>query len=231
MNLDDLKTFSGLTLKELAVKFDEQLPPDAYKEVPGGAGLTDIDPGYMKQVLNIVFGLCGIGWGYHYDPNDLKVEVGVKSTSKGDKPAVYATLAQLTFWYKLVGTDPTQELTITIPASGASDNSNAAYAMKGAVTSAIGNAVSLIGFQESVYLGKRDHNTVRRGKATGATSRPGASTRAGATALSKPQISTCRVHNTPMRQYQGKTGPFFAHKIGPGKDDWCYGEATEKKAA
>ena len=62
MNLDELKTLAGLTIKELIAKFDEQLPPDAYKEVPGGAGLTDIDPGYMKQVLNAVFGLCGIGW-------------------------------------------------------------------------------------------------------------------------------------------------------------------------
>ncbi len=45
--------------------------------------------------------------------------------------------------------------------SGASENVNLAYSLKGAITSAIGAAASAIGFQESVYLGLRSHKTVR----------------------------------------------------------------------
>jgi hypothetical protein len=38
--------------------------------------------------------------------------------------------------------------------------------MKGAITNALGNAASNIGFQESVYLGHRSHKTVKAQKAT-----------------------------------------------------------------
>jgi len=60
-------TLTGMTLEEVAVRLDEQLPQDAYKPVPGGADLTDIDPNFMRKVLNDVFGVCGYGWGYDYE--------------------------------------------------------------------------------------------------------------------------------------------------------------------
>jgi hypothetical protein len=55
----------------------------------------------------------------------------------------------------------TQMLGWGLDASGGSDNSSASYAMKGAITNALGNAASNIGFQESVYLGHRSHKTVK----------------------------------------------------------------------
>ena len=51
-------------------------------------------------------------------------------------------------------------MTCEIDASGGSDNDVEAYAMKGAITNALGHASSNLGFQESVYLGKRSHKTV-----------------------------------------------------------------------
>ena len=59
--------------------------------------------------------------------------------------------------------------------------------MSGAITNALGKAVSNLGFQESVYLGKRDHRTVGK-KAT--TSKP-----AGLTgeAVSKPASKAATV--------------------------------------
>ncbi len=232
MQLDDLKTLTGLKLKDLAMKLDEELPGDAYKPVPGGADLTDIDPSYMKQVLNTVFGLCGIGWGYRYDPDDLKVEAGIKPTSKGDKPAMYATLTQLTFWYVLVD-DAGNESRIEVPASGGSDNSNAAYALKGAITSALSAAASLIGFQESVYLGHRSHHTVKGSKKAPAYARPTTASSNGngngKTTTVPPAIQTCPVHKVPMRQYprQDHKGTYFAHQI-DGK--WCYGKTPAANA-
>ena len=128
-----------------------------YSAVPGGADLTDIDPNHMTRVLNAVFGLCGIGWGYTFEPSQIELHYG-------DKLAM-AAVRSLTFWFKLIDEDGSVQ-SFSIQSTGGSDNRNAAYALKGAITSAIGQAASKIGFQESVYLGKRSHRTVS-GKGNG----------------------------------------------------------------
>ncbi|MCJ7435851.1 MAG: hypothetical protein MUO77_20415, partial [Anaerolineales bacterium] len=71
-------------------------------------------------------------------------------------------------------------VTCEIDASGGSDNDVEAYAMKGSITNALGHASSNIGFQESVYLGKRSHKTV------GKTTTPASAAKAAAPAASKP---------------------------------------------
>ena len=76
---DTFKTLTGLTLAEALAKLDEELPPDAYSKGPGAVELTDIDPGYMRQVLNAMFGPCGLGWGYHLAPDYLELTLGEKS--------------------------------------------------------------------------------------------------------------------------------------------------------
>lgn len=160
--MSNLLTLTGLTLAEAVVKLDEELPPDAYSKVPGAVDLTDIDPGYMRRVLNTIFGLCGLGWGYDYAVTDLEVAFGEKLVS--------AVLKRLTFWYTLTAPDGT-ERRFTIMATGASENRTPQYAMKGALTNALGNAVSNLGFQESVYLGHRSHSTVgKKPTATATTS-------------------------------------------------------------
>jgi hypothetical protein len=156
-----LTTLTGLTLAELAAKLDAQLPAEAYKAVPGGADLTDIDPNYMRKVLNECFGLCGVGWGYAYNAADMHTETQERSGANGKRMVQAATLKHLRFWYRLA--DPEgHQVTCEIDASGGSENSVEGYAMKGAITNALGNAASNIGFQESVYLGKRDHKTVKK---------------------------------------------------------------------
>jgi len=220
--IDKLKTLMGLTLKELAVKLDEELPPQAYTPVPGGANLTDIDPNYMRKILNSVFGLCGVGWGYDYSPENMTLTSEVRESKNGPYTVVVAVLKYLRFWYKLVDTDG--KITVhTIDASGGSENGNAAYAMKGAITNGIGNAVSNIGFQESVYLGLRSHRTVGAKKAP-VVGKNGNGNGNGAAAT--PATRTCPIHNVPMREHQRKdgTGTYFAHQHN-GK--WCYGKPVE----
>jgi hypothetical protein len=157
----NIKTFTGLSLEEASAKLDKELPADAYKKVPGGANLTDINPNYMRMILNEVFGMCGFGWGYDYDPIAMTTRNEERTKRNGTKySVVVAALTHLTFWYRLQ--DDTNIVECSIPASGASDNSSDAYSMKGAITNAIGNAVSNIGFQLSVYLGKRDHMNTKR---------------------------------------------------------------------
>ena len=183
MDITNAKTLTGLTVAEAATKLDEQLPPDAYTAVPGGADLTDIDPNYMRKTLNEVFGLCGFGWGYEYDPADMETRNETRKTQSGSREVVVAALKHLRFWYKV--TDGQETSVCTVDASGGSDNSSASYAMKGAITNALGNAASNIGFQESVYLGKRSHKTVKAQKPVSASA---ASTqgKAAAAPASKP---------------------------------------------
>jgi hypothetical protein len=158
-NIQSYTTLTGLTLAQVAEKLDTELPKDAYTAVPGAAGLTDIDPNYMRKVLNETFGMCGIGWGYSYEPGDLIVAVEERKIKAGGVRRVHvASLKRLRLWYKLNG--PAAIHICDVYASGGSDNDVEGYAMSGAITNAIGKAVSNLGFQESVYLGKRSHTTV-----------------------------------------------------------------------
>jgi hypothetical protein len=165
------KTLTGMTLEDVAVRLDEQLPADAYKPVPGGADLTDIDPNFMRKVLNEVFGVCGYGWGYDYDASTIRSRTDVRTNRSGKEyTVIIVTLSFLELWYKLLIED--EVLVCNVPATGSSENSNDAYALKGALTNAIGNAVSNIGFQQSVYLGKRDHRTVKKTTEASRKTRP-----------------------------------------------------------
>ena len=163
MDMNNVKTMTGLTMAEAAAKLDEQLPAEAYTAVPGGADLTDIDPNYMRKVLNEVFGLCGLGWGYEYDPADMEIRSETRQGNGNARNVIVAALKHLRFWYKV--SDGKEASVCTVDASGGSDNSSPSYAMKGAITNALGNAASNIGFQESVYLGHRSHKTVKAQKA------------------------------------------------------------------
>ena len=154
--LSNIFTLTGLTLEEAIQQLDQELPAGAYKALPGAVDLTDIDPNWMRKTLNHVFGLCGLGWGYEFDPANLEYRYESRTNARGNEYGVYvAVLTHLRFWYKLV--DGNTQYNCAIHATGASENANIAYAMKGAITNALGNAVSNIGFQESVYLGLRSH--------------------------------------------------------------------------
>ncbi len=194
MDIKDVKTMTGLTMADAITKLDEQLPADAYSAVPGGADLTDIDPNYMRKTLNEVFGLCGFGWGYEYVPTDMETRQETRKTQSGTREVIVAVLKHLRFWYKV--SDGSGEVTTcTVDASGGSDNSSPSYAMKGAITNAIGNAASNIGFQASVYLGKRSHKTV---KAPAKAAAPVAKAAASKPAPAKAVPATTNVKTTPI---------------------------------
>ena len=183
--LESTKTLTGVSLVDLPALLDEELPKKAYKSIPGADYLTDIDPSYMRDKFNKVFGLSGFGWGYSYSTESISVQQGDVTYKKG-KPGEYtkaiwfAELLELNFWYKLQKEDGAIT-THEIPATGASDNAVAAFALKGAITAAIGNAASNLGWQKSVYMGLRSHKTVGKKKAA-----PKRTTQAAATAKTTP---------------------------------------------
>jgi hypothetical protein len=179
MDYASLKSLTGFSLNQIEVELDRELPADAYSAVPGGANLTDIDPGYMRDELNRLFGICGIGWGYHYDVADVEYEI----VKRGQGTTNSAILKKLVVWFKLVDGDG-GENRLEVPSSGGSLNDNAGYALSGAITNAIGKAVSNIGFQKSVYLGLRSHKTV--GKSGPKPAKPSAPAKPAAKSAAKP---------------------------------------------
>ena len=157
--MQDWKTLTGLTLGQAITKLAEVLPPDAYKKVPGAADLTDIDPAYLTETVTRVFGPCGLGWTFSYNPADLDVRYVERTTRRGDAYAVYeATLARLDLRYCCLNAEDHQTWSEAILANGGSDNEQKGFAVRGALTNAIGAAFAKLCWQILVYKGIVSHD-------------------------------------------------------------------------
>ena len=140
-----MKTLTGMTREQVTEKMQEYLGEDAYKEVGGASYLTDINPAYTRQVLTECFGLCGEGWWYDYDSMNVSLM---------DRPT--ATIEKFYLYYAYTQNGETLASRPVISAAGNS-NRNVEDAMKGAVTSALQKAASMLLFQLDVYKGKVSH--------------------------------------------------------------------------
>lgn len=149
-----LFTFTGIPAIEipqrLAEPFDD---PKAYKGVPGGADLTDINTGHMLERITQVFGPKGLGWNFSFNPADLEL------VNPGEK-RVLVRLRYAVFQYTLF-TASGETHTFEIASSGANANS-VEYAEEGARTSALGAAIKGLCFQLPVYKGLLDHHNAGR---------------------------------------------------------------------
>ncbi len=75
MDYSKLKTLTGVPANEVPAKLAELFEDKkAYKGVPGGANLTDINTGFMIERATQVFGLRGLGWRLDYQSEHLEVE-------------------------------------------------------------------------------------------------------------------------------------------------------------
>ncbi len=147
-----IHTIPGLTWQQVRDLMTAVLPTEAYKAVPGGADLTDINPAYLTEVLDKAFGPCGYGWWFEYG------DVAVQNSGQG-KMAWHAAIDRLEFRYRLVVDG---ELVISEPilANGGSNNSTHEYAVRGAITNALGGAASKLLWQIYVYKGLLSHRNV-----------------------------------------------------------------------
>jgi hypothetical protein len=153
------RTLTGLSMEQAVLRLMDVLPPRAYKAVPGAAGLTDIDPSYLTQVATSVFGLCGLGWKYEYDPASLNVTCMEQTTKSGSVRTVYdALLAMLTVQFRYIDEAGEVHWSEPIPANGGSENDQRGFAVRGALTNAIGAAFAKLCWQLPVYQGKIDHH-------------------------------------------------------------------------
>ena len=154
--LDKLKTLTGIPASKiserLAKPFDD---PAAYKEIKGGvggaAGLTDIDTAWMVERATEVFGPYGLGWKLDWDVDDVVIN--------GDPKRPTVALKRAEFRYILLDKEGKEQICI-VPCTGGSTN-ELPYALKGMETSAIGNALSKMRFQEPVYKGKLSHKNAK----------------------------------------------------------------------
>lgn len=152
------RTLTGLTIEQAVYRLMDVLPPRAYKAVPGAAGLTDIDPSYLTQVVTGVFGLCGLGWKYEYDPCSLDVTCREETTKAGNQRTVYdALLSLLTVQFRFTDDAGNILWSEPIPANGGSENDQRGFAVRGALTNAIGAAFAKLCWQLPVYQGRIDH--------------------------------------------------------------------------
>jgi hypothetical protein len=159
---EQFTTLTGYTMREALAKMNEVLEPNAYKAVSGTAvSLTDIKPAYLTMVLSQVFGPAGLGWHFDYSGVD-KRESGYTNSKGVDKTRWVATIDRLEFRYRYIVGDQ-MYWSLPILANGGSDSSdNPEYAMRGALTNALGAAASKLCWQLRVYMGKLDHTTAAK---------------------------------------------------------------------
>lgn len=160
---DKLFTLTGVPVSQIVEKLAEPFEPQAYKGVPGGADLTDINTGYMIERATQVFGLRGLGWKLEYSPENM-VFIGL-----GEGKRVTAHLKYAVFSYALVNEQG--EIFWYPIITGAANTNDFTYAEEGARTAAIGAALKSLCFQLPVYKGQLDHHNA--GKLLGSDSHPG----------------------------------------------------------
>ncbi len=217
--IENLKTLTGFLVTTLLGIFDEELPEKAYTSVPGASDLTDIKPAWMNEYFNRYFGLCGLGWGLDYAPEALTISAEKRTTSSGRERTVFcAVLKKATFWYILTD-DAGNRTRCEIQTSGGSENDILWYAMKGALTSATGNAASKIGWQASVYKDERSHHNVgKKERKAEPFQHPSASAQAkpaAAVSQPRPAASVKAAAPAPVNAVAQAHAPVQAHAPAP----------------
>ena len=172
------KTVTGFTLEQVVAELQKPLPAAAYKPVPGASDLTDIDPAYLTEVATKVFGPIGFGWWYDYAPTDLTVSAEVRTAKSGREYTVFtASLHKLIVRYRLIDASGTTLISEPITATGGNDNEVESYAVRGALTNAIGAAFAKLTWQLPVYKGQLSH----RNAATFGDKKPVTAVKSGTT--------------------------------------------------
>jgi hypothetical protein len=146
------RTLTGLDFAAVRERMREKLPNGAYKQHPTKTYLTDIDPTYLYVALNDLFGPVGFGWGIDYgtDPDSVQVFSEERRSGQGREYRMWvANIKRAEFWYAYEnGNERKQAI---IPTTGSSENEEYSYALRGALTSAVGGACKWLEWQWDIY--------------------------------------------------------------------------------
>ena len=167
------RSITGFTLPQAIAELQKPLPASAYKPVPGASDLTDIDPAYLTEVATQVFGPIGFGWWYDYTPGDLTVSAEVRTAKSGREYTVFtASLHKLIVRYRLLDAAGHTLISEPITATGGNENEVEAYAVRGALTNALGAAFAKLTWQLPVYKGQLSHRNAAAFGANGKQADP-----------------------------------------------------------
>lgn len=161
--IEDLHTMTGLPLAEAVNKMKQMLPPEAYTKVPGAAKLTEINPAYLIESATKFFGPCGFGWVYAYDQDNIHCELEKRTKYDGTEYETWAASVDRLELRIAVQTEHDYELQFSYPilSNGGADNTVRHYAIRGAVTNALGAAFAKLQWQLPVYQGKITHENAK----------------------------------------------------------------------
>ena len=158
------ETLTGKSAGEVIEIFRKHLPPSAYKPVPHFSFLTNIEPSYLVEALTEAFGPVGWGWSYRI-ASPIRIEAVQREGRNGPYQTNCATITDFELRYrfllddKLMQSDP-------IPSNGSSDNTDEGFAMKGAITSALGGAAKYLQWQIDIYKGQHKPEYERKSSET-----------------------------------------------------------------
>ena len=151
-------TVTGFTLAQVVAEMQKPLPAAAYNPVPGATDLTDIDPAYLTETATKVFGPIGLGWWYDFRPGDLVISAEARTAKSGREYTVFTvSLHKLSVQYRLLDGSGQTLVSEPITATGGNDNEVESYAVRGALTNAIGAAFAKLTWQLPVYKGQLSH--------------------------------------------------------------------------
>jgi hypothetical protein len=189
------RSVTGLTLPDAIAEMQRPLPASAYKPVPGASDLTDIDPAYLTEVATQVFGPIGFGWWYDFAPTDLTISAEARTAKSGREYTIYtASLHKLIVRYRLLDGAGHTLISEPITATGGNENEVESYAVRGALTNALGAAFAKLTWQLPVYKGQLSH----RNAATFGDKKPAASVKpATATSAAQPATRNAVGHGQP----------------------------------
>ncbi len=157
-DFETARTVGGFTLPQVIAELQKPLPASAYKPVPGASDLTDIDPAYLTEVATQVFGPVGFGWWFDFQPADLTIAAEARTAKSGREYTVYtASLHKLVVRYRLLDAGGHTLISEPITATGGNDNEVESYAVRGALTNALGAAFAKLTWQLPVYKGQLSH--------------------------------------------------------------------------
>lgn len=147
----ELFTAAGINVVEALAALDRELPAEAYRPIESGpgkaAGLTDIIPAFMWELVTELFGPLSIGWGYE----ELEFQFNGKTA-----------IVKVAVWYRTFDQHGKEVGEVKWTARGGNGNATPEWAIKGALTNALGAAWSLQGFQASVYKDLRTPDTLAK---------------------------------------------------------------------
>ena len=153
--IKDVTTLTGIPIMEALTMLNAQLESTAYKAMKlSGMVLTDINPGYLVEEMNRIFGPHGWGWRCDFSKDDIVVDTGQFKSGAG---FFNVSLIGLKMYYTILVNGVEREIGPIISTGGAT-NSKIEFALKGAVTNAIGGAAHRLGWQVDVYKGLRSHD-------------------------------------------------------------------------